>query len=296
MKVLVTGAGGFVGKKVIANLKSKNYEIRALGKIDLKDPTLAWANICYRPPLDALIHCAGFTGSVNFANQHAGEMFYNNVLINTNTMEAARQGNVKRYINILSNCIYPNSSEPFKEENLMHGSIHCSAMGYGYAKITSYFQALAYHRQYGMDIVSVILPNIYGPGEHFNYEKSHALGAIIQTIVRAKKKNQDKVILRGTGAPIREWLYVEDAAEGIVRCLDIEPTTEPINIGCGESLSIAELADIVKREMDWEGEIEWDASQVVELIGEGAIFVGLLVHSAATASDVSKSRKMVHVS
>ena len=105
------------------------------------------------------------------------------------------------------------------------------------------------------------MPNIYGPGEHLDFKRSHALGAIIQKIVAAKKNDEGHVELWGDGTPVREWLYIEDAAEALVRCLDIEPIIEPINIGCGKGISMKELVQLVKEEVGWNGNIIWDASK-----------------------------------
>lgn len=256
--VLVTGGSGFVGRWVLTKLAEKGNQWGSLNsKHDLRERGIAEDNI----KGDLLIHCAAYVGSVNFASQHPAEMFYNNTLISLNTMEAARKAGVKRYINVMSNCVYPDSQEPFKESDLMMGGIHCSAMGYGYAKIASYMQAMCFHKQYGMDIINIIMPNVYGPGEHIDFERSHALGAIIQKMVKAKKENSEYIELWGDGIPVREWLYVEDAAEALVRCLEIESTIEPINIGCGKGLRMNELTQIISDEIGWKGIIHWDASK-----------------------------------
>jgi GDP-L-fucose synthase len=209
-----------------------------------------------------LINCAAFVGGIKFGLEQEGEIFYNNILMNTNLMECARRYDVKRVINPISNCSYPDViDKDFKEEEWWNGPLHPSVLAYGFARKASWVQSYAYHNQYGMDFINLLLPNMYGPEDHFDEERSHALGALIMKTVRAKEKNLPQVTIWGTGRPVREWLYVDDCVEVFVRSLEIPLVIEPINIGRGEGISIARLAKMIKEIVGYKGKLVFDTSR-----------------------------------
>ena len=185
-------------------------------------------------------------------------MFFNNTLMYTYLMESARRTEVKRYINILSNCIYPDGLDEYNEKDLWKGLPACYVMGYVFSKRNSVVQSIIYARQYGLKTVNLILPNIYGPGFNLDMMRSHVIGGLVEKFVEARDKNLPTVGVWGTGKPIRELLYIEDAAEAVVRALDIECTEEPINIGACKGIFIMDLANLIKDIVGYKGNIILD--------------------------------------
>lgn len=263
-KIFVPGGSGFVGKSVVKKLKEKDFDFSFFSLEDGCDfrDFRRTKEIFEKEKFDAVINCAAFVGGIQFGYLHPGEIFYNNVLIATSLMEASRLTGVKRFVNPISNCAYPAHLTHFKEGDFWSGPLHESVMVYGAVRKMSWVQGWAYEKQYGFDSIHLILPNMYGPGDHFDEIRSHALGALIKKFVDAKKHGLPEVIIWGTGKPIREWLYVEDGAEALVRGLEIEPRIDPINIGRGgEGISILDLAELIKRIVGYEGKITLDASK-----------------------------------
>lgn len=227
---------------------------------DFRDFTATCALFEEEKP-DAVVNCASFIGGLQFGYEHPGEIFYNNSVMSANIMEAARRAGVKRFVNPIANCVYPGHLSQFREEDLWSGPMHESVLAYAMCRKGSWVQGWAYRHQYGFDSVHLILPNMYGPNDHFDAVRSHALSALIMKFVEAKRHNSPEVVVWGTGRPVREWLYVDDGAEALVLALDMAPTIEPINIGKSEGISIKELAELVKKAAGFEGKIVFDTSK-----------------------------------
>ena len=263
-KVFVPGGNGFLGQRVVQKLTEKGIELVSLSLrdgIDFRDFNQT-KELFFEEKFDAVINCAAFVGGIQFGYEKPGEIFYNNILMATNLMEAARLTGVKRFINPISNCSYPGHlTKDFKEEEWWDGPLHESVLVYGFVRKASWVQSWAYYKQYGFVTINLILPNMYGPGDHFDETRSHALGALIMKFVEAKRKQLPEVIVWGTGKPVREWLYVDDGAQALLRALEIEPTVEPINVGVGFGVSIAELARLIQETVGYEGKITFDPSK-----------------------------------
>lgn len=261
--ILVTGCTGFLGKRVCRLLETKKipYFGTSLKKgLDLRDrhATLDFFN---KTKPTHVLNCAAFVGGIQFGYKHPAELFHNNLQMTLNLLEAAHTSKVKRIVNPISNCAYPGSATFFKEDEFWDGPLHESVMVYGFVRKASWVGAWAYAKQYGLDVVNLILSNMYGPEDHFEEERSHALGALIMKMVRAKETAQKQVIVWGSGKPVREWLHVDDGAEAMVRALEVEPTLEPINIGIGKGISIFEMAVLIKELVGYEGELVLDPSK-----------------------------------
>src|SRR3989338_1140807 len=230
-KIFVPGADGFVGQNVVETLQKQNLPFLGLSLKDGYDfrNFKETKNLFEKEKFDAVINCASFVGGIQFGYDHPGEIFYNNSVMSANLMEAARLGGVKRFVNPISNCVYPARLEKFKEEELWEGDMHESVLAYAAVRKATWVQGWAYAKQYGFDSVHLILPNMYGPYDHFDEIRSHALTALVMKFVEAKRKNLPEVVVWGTGKPIREWLYVEDGEEFLVKALTVAPIIDPIN-------------------------------------------------------------------
>jgi GDP-L-fucose synthase len=261
--ILVTGATGFLGKRLCRLLQQSGKEYAATSRslgLDLRDRSATLAFFAELRP-EYVLNCAAYVGGIQFGYKHPAELFHNNMQISINLLEASKQFNVKRMVNPISNCAYPGEATFFKEDEFWNGPLHESVMVYGFARKASWIGSWAYAKQYGLDVINLILSNMYGPEDHFEEERSHALGALIMKIVRAKRTGQKKVIVWGSGKPVREWLHVDDGAEAMVRALNVESYVDPINIGVGKGIAIWELATLIKNLVGFEGELVLDTSK-----------------------------------
>lgn len=252
-----------MGKSVVEQLTLQGINCVASSKRDGVDfLNLEQTNELFaKEKFDAVINCAAVIGGLMFVYQHQGEVYYQNVILNMNLMEAARLNNVKMYVNPLANCSYPGHLNIYDEDQWWDGQLHESVLSYGFSKKVSWVQSWSYQNQYGFQTTNLILPNMYGPGDYFNSVRSHALGSLIFKFVEAKEKNKPYVEVWGDGTPIREWLYVKDAAKICVKALNSPPDLGPINIGIGKGISILELANIIKETVGYQGQIQLDPSK-----------------------------------
>jgi GDP-L-fucose synthase len=261
--ILVTGCTGFLGKRVCRQLESKSIPYFGTSRsngLDLRDRQSTLAFFENKKPTYVL-NCAAFVGGIQFGYKHPAELFQNNLQMTLNLLEAAHSSKVQRIVNPISNCTYPGAATFFKEDEFWDGPLHESVMVYGFARKASWVGAWAYAKQYGLDVINLIFSNMYGPEDHFEEERSHALGALIMKLVRAKETGQQQVIVWGSGKPVREWLHVDDGAEAMVRALKVPPILEPINIGIGKGISIFEMASLIKELVGYKGELVLDPSK-----------------------------------
>lgn len=262
MKIILLGATGFLGKRLSKFLKSTETDYFPVSKslgYDLRNYEQFNKVFIDYPDADIIFNASAFVGGIQFGYKHPAEIYYNNALINTFLFELAYKYNIKKIINPISNCSYPRDiSTAFKEEDWWNGELDESVFVYGFIRKASYVQSWAYHKQYGLETINLIVPNMYGPEDHFEPERSHALGALIMRMSQAKRNNEKEFVVWGSGKPIREWLYVDDCVEAMIRAINISYTEEPINIGIGYGVSIKELAEIIKTQLDYNGEIVFD--------------------------------------
>lgn len=261
--ILVTGCTGFLGKRVCRQLESKAIPylgISSQNGPDLRDRQATLSFFSKKRP-SHIINCAAFVGGIQFGYKHPAELFHNNLQMTLNLLEGAHLSQVKRIVNPISNCSYPGRATFFKEDEFWDGPLHESVMVYGFARKASWVGAWAYAKQYGLDVINLILSNMYGPEDHFEEERSHALGALIMKIVRAKQTSQKHVIVWGSGKPVREWLHVDDGAEAMVRALQVAQCFDPINIGVGKGISIWDMAILIKDLVEYEGELILDPTK-----------------------------------
>ena len=264
-KILITGAQGFVGKHLVKNLLEKrkvpkeNLSLPSFPELDLRK----WED-CQKAVRgqEIIIHLAAKVGGIGLNQEIPGEMFYDNIIMGAHLMEVARLAGVEKFVGIMTVCSYPKFTPvPFKEENLWSGYPEETNAPYGLAKKMLLVQAQAYRQQYGFNAISLIPVNMYGPGDSFDPRKSHVIAALIRKIYEAKKENRDYIEVWGTGKASREFLYVEDGAEGIILATEKYDKPEPVNLGSGMEISIKDLVQLICKLMDFKGEIRWDTSR-----------------------------------
>lgn len=261
--ILVTGATGFLGKRVCHLLTQSGlvFERTSLSLgCDLRDH-VATRSLFQRLKPKQVLNCAAFVGGIQFGYKHSAELFHNNLLMTLNLLEVSSSVGVKRIVNPISNCAYPAQATLFKEEQFWDGPLHDSVLVYGFVRKAAWVGSWAYQKQYGLDVLNLILSNMYGPEDHFDEERSHALGALIMKMVRAKQLDLPEVVVWGSGKPVREWLHVDDGAEAMVRGLDVEPVVEPVNVGVASGISILKMAEMIKRLVGYEGRLVMDESK-----------------------------------
>ncbi len=263
-KILLTGGSGFLGSFVSEELvargvKKDNIIIPRSRDLDLR----RWES-CLEAVggADIVIHLAAKVGGIGYNLKFPGELFYDNAIMGIQLMEAARQAGVEKFVAVGTVCAYPKFTPvPFKEENLWDGYPEETNAPYGVAKKALLVQAESYRKQYGFNAIYLIPVNLYGPGDHFDPEDAHVIPALILKFYDARKRGLDKVIAWGTGNPSREFLYVKDAARGIVMAAERYEKSGPVNLGSGEEIMIGELVYMIKELVGYEGDVEWDTSR-----------------------------------
>lgn len=263
MKILVTGSKGFLGKRLCRLLKKHNLDFVGTSYkdgVDLREMDSAKKLFETENP-DYVINCASFVGGIHFGIKHQGELFYNNMRMHLNLLECSRLFKVKRVVNPIPNCAYPADARFFREDEFWDGPLHESVLAYGFARKASWVGSWAYNQQYGTDWVNLILSNMYGPEDHFEAERSHALGALIMKFDNAKRNNIPEVIVWGTGKPVREWLYVDDGAESLIRALEIVQHPDILNVGVGKGISVIELAELIAENIGYKGKLTLDPTK-----------------------------------
>ena len=263
-RVCVTGGEGFLGKVVVRKLKERGAadifvpHIEDYDLVDLHDIN----RMLDEADADLIIHLAAQVGGIGANREHPAEFFYNNLMMGVQLMHRAWETEVEKFIAIGTICAYPKFTPvPFKEENLWEGYPEETNAPYGIAKKMLLVQSQAYRQQYGYNAIFLLPVNLYGPGDNFNPESSHVIPALIRKCIEAVEKGEDQIIVWGDGSPTREFLYVEDAAEGILLAAERYNSPEPVNLGAGYEISIKELAELIADLTGFDGELVWDTSK-----------------------------------
>lgn len=264
-KVLVTGGAGFLGSHLIEKLINERGVAPENVKIPRsKDNDLRiWEN-CVNAvkDVDIVIHLAARIGGIGYNLKYPAMLFYDNTLMGIQLMEAARQEGVEKFVVLGTVCAYPKFTPlPFKEEDLWNGYPDDINAPYGLAKKMLLVQAKAYQKQYGFNGIYLLSANIYGPRDNFNPESSHVIPALIKKFFDAKLEGKNEVEVWGTGKATREFLYVEDATDGIILATEKYNKSDPVNLGSGVRVSIKELVDLITELVGFEGKIRWDATK-----------------------------------
>lgn len=263
-RILLTGGSGFLGSSVVDELISRgvrkeNILIPRSAELDLRK----WENcLAAVKDSDVVIHLAARVGGIGFNLKFPGELFYDNAIMGIQLMEAARISGVEKFVAVGTVCAYPKFTPvPFKEENLWDGYPEETNAPYGVAKKALLVQAQSYRKQYGFNAIYLVPVNLYGPGDHFDPEDAHVIPALILKFFDAKLRGLEKVVAWGTGSPSREFLYVDDAARGIVMAAEGYDKEDPVNLGSGEEIRIKDLVYMIKEMVGYEGDLEWDTTR-----------------------------------
>jgi GDP-L-fucose synthase len=241
------------GCRSITVPRSKQYDLRD------RDAVLRLYDDA-RPQI--VIHLAATVGGIGANRANPGRFFYDNAIMGIQMMEYARQFNVEKFVAVGTVCAYPKFTQvPFKEEDLWNGYPEETNAPYGLAKKMLLVQAQSYRAQYGFNAIYLLPVNLYGPRDNFDLETSHVIPALIRKCIEAKESGQRQIILWGDGSPTREFLYVEDAAEGIVLAAEKYDGSEPVNLGSGEEIAIGDLAKLIAVEVHFTGALTWDTTQ-----------------------------------
>ena len=263
-KILVTGGAGFLGSFIVDKLKERGVNGENIRIPRSRDTDLRlWVN-CVEvvKDIDVVIHLAAKVGGIGYNQKYPATLFYDNAIMGIQMMEAARQEGVEKFVAVGTICAYPKFTPvPFKEDDLWNGYPEETNAPYGLAKKMLLVQSQAYRQQYGLNSIYLLPVNLYGPGDNFNPESSHVIPALIKKIFDAKESGKDYIEVWGTGKATREFLYVVDAAEGIILATEKYNKSEPVNLGSGFEISIKELVELIAEIARFDGEIREDTSK-----------------------------------
>lgn len=260
--ILVTGGAGFLGSVIVRKLRAQGAQVVVPRKssCDLRDRAQTRALLNEHHP-QVVVHAAWTGGGIGFARKHPGQMAFDNVLMAAHVIDACREYGVEKFVGIGSICSYPKFAEvPFQEGRLWEGYPEETNAAYGIAKRMILTLTQAYRQEYGLRGIHLLMTNLYGPGDNFDPEHGHVIPGMIRKLARARQLGEKSVTLWGDGSPTREFIYVEDAAEAVVRAINHHDDSEPVNVGSGEEVSIADLAHKIASLVGYYGVICWDTS------------------------------------
>lgn len=261
-KIVVTGGHGFLGGHVLKKLAERGA--RDISTPSHKEYDLREKRSCEEivEGKDLVIHLAARVGGIGFNKENPGVIFYDNIMMSTQLIDAAYRAGVKKFVALGTVCAYPKFTPvPFKEEDFWNGYPEETNAPYGLAKKMMLVQSQAYREQYGFNSIFLVPVNLYGPGDNFDLQSSHVIPALIRKMVEADMSKEPVVEVWGTGSATREFLYVEDAAEGIIRAAEFYDKSDPINLGAGFDISIKELAELIKKLVGFNGALQWDTTK-----------------------------------
>ncbi len=262
-RIWVAGHRGMVGSAIVRRLDSENVEVLTVGRgeLDLRDQAAVRPWVAKEKP-DVIILAAAKVGGILANDSYPADFLVDNLMIETNVIEAAHRADVDRLVFLGSSCIYPKfAPQPIKETSLLTGPLEPTNEWYAIAKIAGIKMCQAYRRQHGRRYISVMPSNLYGKNDNFDLATSHVLPALIRKFHEAEQGGRREVVIWGTGTPLREFLYVDDLADAVVFLMDHYDNDEPINCGAGYDVTIRELAETIGRVVGFSGELVFDATK-----------------------------------
>lgn len=263
-RVVVTGGAGFLGSFVVDQLRMKGCRQIVIPRsrdYDLVQMEAVRQLYGDAKP-DVVIHLAARVGGIGANQANPGRFFYDNLMMGTQLIEVGRQHGLKKFVALGTICAYPKFAPiPFKEDDIWNGYPEETNAPYGLAKKMMLVQSQAYRQQYGFNSIVLFPVNLYGPRDNFDLDTSHVIPALIRKCAAAKEAGRDSITLWGDGSPTREFLYVEDAAEGILLAAEQYDGNLPVNLGTGEEVAIRDLAGLIAAEVGFTGQIKWDTTK-----------------------------------
>lgn len=262
-RVIITGGAGFLGTSVVRALRARKADVFVplSNRYDLRQISDIKRMFDDFSP-HVVIHLAASVGGIGANMKNPGRYFYDNIMMGVQLMEEARLRKVGKFVNIGTICSYPKFTPvPFKEDDLWLGYPEETNAPYGLAKKMLIVQSQAYRQQYGFNSINLLQVNLYGPRDNFNTESSHVIPALIKKCLDAVRNNDKTIMVWGTGDPTREFLYVEDAARGILMAAEKYDKSDPVNLGSGLEISIRDLTALIARLTGFKGKVAWDASK-----------------------------------
>jgi GDP-L-fucose synthase len=263
-RILVTGGAGFLGRQVVAQLCQAGADPQKISVPRSRDCDLRLMAHCQQAVAgqDIVIHLAAHVGGIGLNQVKPAELFYDNLIMGAQLIEAAYQASVQKFVCVGTICAYPKFTPvPFKEDDLWNGYPEETNAPYGVAKKALLVQLQAYRQQYGFDGIYLLPVNLYGPEDNFDPGSSHVIPALIRKVHEAQLHGDPHISVWGDGSPTREFLYSVDAARGIVMGTQHYSDPEPVNLGTGSEISIRDLTELICQLMDFQGEIIWDLSK-----------------------------------
>lgn len=263
-KVAVIGGGGFLGGYVVKALKQRGCDPVVPRTADgwnfVEMDSAARFFDEHQPQL--VINCAARQGGLEYQRLYPADIYHDNMLMGLNTLHAAQRAGAEKYVNVVAGCSYPGYlAGAMSEDDYWAGPLHDSVINYGFTKKAQVVQGLCYKRQYDFNSIHLLMTNLYGPGEHFHPDRSHGLAALLLKFYQAKRESRPNVVIWGSGKPVREWLFVEDAAAAIVTAAERYDQPDPINVSVGSGLTITELALLIKDVVGYDGELVYDSDK-----------------------------------
>jgi len=263
-RVVVTGGAGFLGSFIVDALRERGCQDPVVPRskdYDLRDRD-AIIRLFKEARPQIVIHLAAVVGGIGANRSNPGRFFYDNAIMGIQLIEYARQFGLDKFVAVGTICAYPKFTPiPFREQDLWNGYPEETNAPYGLAKKMMLVQAQAYREQYGFNAIYLLPVNLYGPRDNFDLETSHVIPAMIRKCIEAKQNGRAEIVLWGDGSPTREFLYVEDAAEGIIKAAEGYNGGEPVNLGSGEEVTVRDLAQIIASEVGFTGKVTWDTSK-----------------------------------
>lgn len=261
---MVTGGGGFLGRSVVEKLResgARTIFVPRRRDYDLRDREAIRRALADGSP-DVVIHLAAVVGGIGANRENPGRFFYDNAIMGIQLMEESRLTGVNKFVTVGTVCSYPKFTPvPFREDDLWNGYPEETNAPYGLAKKMLLVQGQAYRQQYGFNAICVIPVNLYGPGDNFDPASSHVIPALIKKCIDAREQGLPFIEVWGSGTASREFLFVEDAAEGIVLAAERYNDANPANLGVGREITIKELVDVIVELTRYQGDVRWDASK-----------------------------------
>jgi GDP-L-fucose synthase len=263
MRILVSGATGFIGRSLVPRIRDAGHEAIALSGKDYNLLEQAEVRKLFKDHSpDAVFHLAARVGGILANKTYPADFIYNNLGMNTYFLEEARRAGIKRLVYTFCGCAYPKDAQnPIKEETLFCGMPDENSLFYSLSKAANHLQLAAYRRQYGLDWVSVVPGNAYGPYDNFSDKNSHVIPGQIRRFHFAKERGDKTIEVWGSGAPVRDFVYVDDVADALLIALEKHHEERPVNVSSGKGVTIRELVELVRKVVGFDGEIVWDRTK-----------------------------------